>query len=156
MLSFSDYKLLKIKLLAHCQNYLADRIMTARNAMENAQKAANEEGKSSAGDKYETTRAMMQIERDNAAKQWDAATQTKNALSQINIESKNDRVESGSLVFTSKANYFLSVSIGLIKIEDDDFMAISPLSPIGQLLLGKKQNEVFRFNGEEVMIKEIF
>ena len=37
--------------------------------MANAQESANAEEKSSAGDKYETGRAMMQIERDKAAQQ---------------------------------------------------------------------------------------
>ena len=51
--------------------------------MVNAQQAANEEGKSSAGDKYETGRAMMQIERDKAAQQLDEALKLKNIIDHI-------------------------------------------------------------------------
>ena len=54
--------------------------------MVNAQEAANEEGKSSVGDKYETGRAMMQIERDKAAQQLDEALKLKNIIDQISIE----------------------------------------------------------------------
>ncbi len=60
---------IKTRLLALCHNYVDQRITNSKQAMDDAQAAANEEGKSSAGDKYETGRAMAQIERDKAAQQ---------------------------------------------------------------------------------------
>jgi hypothetical protein len=73
----------KSKLLAMCIEYVEQRISSATTAMQNAQEAANEEGKSSAGDKYETGRAMMQIERDQAAAQLDESLKLKRTLHQI-------------------------------------------------------------------------
>ena len=68
---------LKEKLLTLCTQYVEEKINICTEAMRNAQDAANEEDKSSAGDKYETGRAMMQIERDNAAVQLDEALKLK-------------------------------------------------------------------------------
>ena len=43
---------------------IKQRIAAATLAIENAQSAANAEEKSSAGDKYETSRAMSHLEKD--------------------------------------------------------------------------------------------
>lgn len=48
---------------------ISDRIAMAKSAGDNAQAAANSEDKSSAGDKYETGRAMGHLEKDMYARQ---------------------------------------------------------------------------------------
>jgi hypothetical protein len=45
------------------------RIASAEEAIRMAQESANQEGKSSAGDKYETGRAMAQLEIEKASGQ---------------------------------------------------------------------------------------
>ena len=65
---------LKHELILRCHQYADSRIATARQAMSEAQTAANEESKSSIGDKYETGRSMMQIEGEKAAHQLAEAT----------------------------------------------------------------------------------
>ena len=55
----------KDELYKKCVQIIENQILLAQQGIENAQQAANEETKSSAGDKYETTRAMMQIEIEN-------------------------------------------------------------------------------------------
>lgn len=53
---------LKEALLAHCFAFVEKRIDTAKTALADAQDASNDDTKSSAGDKYETGREMMQQE----------------------------------------------------------------------------------------------
>ena len=60
---------LKEQLWVQCQKIVEHRLATAQQAMDAAQQSANQEEKSSAGDKYETGRAMAQLERDKAATQ---------------------------------------------------------------------------------------
>jgi len=151
-----DYRALKAKLFAKCLSITKERMYNAKSAMENAQKAANEEGKSSAGDKYETTRAMMQIERDNAAKQLEEAIKLNQTLLQININQRTELVQAGSLVVTKQATYFICVSLGQIAIEADTYWVVSPVSPLGQQLLGKKQSESFIFNKQTIQVAEIY
>ena len=53
---------IKQTLYNFCVTYINQRMATAQQAIHTAQASANEETKSSAGDKYETGRAMMQLE----------------------------------------------------------------------------------------------
>ena len=50
----------KSGLYALCLSFIAQRIETAETALQQAQEASNDDTKSSAGDKFETTREMMQ------------------------------------------------------------------------------------------------
>ena len=137
---------IKNKLLHECKDYVAKRIATSTLAMEQAQHAANEEGKSSAGDKYETGRAMMQIERDKAAQQLNEALKLKQVLDRINPELKNEKISLGSLVITSALKIFVTIGIGKLKVEGDDFLVVAPSSPLGKSLMGLNINDSFTFN----------
>jgi transcription elongation GreA/GreB family factor len=116
--------------------------------MLDAQDAANEEMKSSAGDKYNTDRALMHIERDNHAKQLVEAQLLLKTLDGISIEKSSEQANLGSLVETTSGNYFLSISSGKISIDGYEAIALSTASPIGQQLLGKKAGDQFEFNSK--------
>ncbi len=151
----TNYPSIKSQLFEKCIHITQDRIANACSTMENAQKAANEEGKSSAGDKYETTRAMMQIERDNAAKQLDEALKLHQSLLQIDIHKLPNNAQAGSLVITTNASYFIAVSLGQITVDGTPYFVISPMSPMGQQLLSKKQGQSFQFNGDNINIDKL-
>jgi transcription elongation GreA/GreB family factor len=139
--------LIKQTLYDLCSSFVEERIVMYQKAMKEAQEAANQEEKSSAGDKYETTRAMMQIEKDKNAKQLEETIKLKKALSQINPSSSSDTVSLGSLVLTDVGNFYISISVGKIKVKDIDYIALAPTSPLGGALMNKKVNETATFNG---------
>ena len=147
---------LKSDLLKACNKYIQSRIGNIQKAIENAQASANEETKSSAGDKYETGRAMMHLENENNSVQLIQALDVQKVLQQINILTVNDTIGLGSLVFTSIGNYFLSISAGAISIEKKEYFAISPGSPIGQLLTGKSPGDVITFNKRRIEIDAVY
>lgn len=147
---------LKNDLLAACQKYIRKRIKNAQNAINNAQASANEEVKSSAGDKYETGRAMMQLETENNAIQLSQALEVEKVLQQININTVADKIRLGSMVFTNNGNYFLSISAGAIKIDKDQYFAVSASSPIGKLLIDKSSGDSVDFNGRKIDIKAVY
>ena len=136
----------KTQLLGHCLEYVNLRITTATQSMNNAQAAANEEGKSSAGDKYETGRAMMQIERDKAAQQLEEALKLKKVLDGLDASIISKAVRLGSVVKTTNYNFYLSISAGKFLIDMEEYIAVSPISPIGKLLLNLKEGDQFVFN----------
>jgi transcription elongation GreA/GreB family factor len=146
----------KEQLLNHCKQLVEQKIQTAQQAMDAAQQAANEETKSSAGDKYETGRAMMQMERDKNALQLAEAIKLKTVLEQINIQAITSTIQFGSLVQTAQANYFLAASLGKVKIDQSSIYAISAVSPIGQKMIGLKKGDSFSFNGNQLVIQEVF
>jgi hypothetical protein len=92
---------LKKELHNLCINYVQKRIDTVEQAIKATQQAANEETKSSAGDKYETGRAMMQQETDRNQAQLNEANKLMVALNQINSYTTSKTVEAGSLVITN-------------------------------------------------------
>ena len=65
------------------------------------------------------------------------------------------RVESGALVTTETGDYYLSVGLGKVSFEETDYFVISPVSPIGQAMLGKKTGEAFEVNGRNQKIEKI-
>ena len=146
---------LKQRLVAECKRYVASRIETANQAMINAQKAANEEDKSSVGDKYETGRAMMQIERDKAAQQLDEALKLKNIIDQLPIERESEKIMLGSLVITNSKKIFISIGIGKLTLDDEEFLVVAPGSPLGKQLMGLKVHDETMFNKERLTILQI-
>jgi len=147
--------LLKIQLLLTCQQYVESRINTARRSMDDAQAAANDEQKSSAGDKYETGRAMMQIERDKAAMQLSEAMKLKNILIQISPEVHSKKIVLGSLVRTKTKKIFICIGIGKLNLDGEDILVVAPTSPLGTALMGLTKDDQTTFKGELMQILEI-
>ena len=136
----------KSALFSLCQQYVKQRIDTARQAMEAAQEAANSESKSSAGDKYETGRAMAQLERDRNAQLLAGALQLERDLQQITIDKTYESVQPGSIVTTNRGVYFISIGAGKLLLGDDAYFSVSAGSPIAVALAGRKAGEVAAFN----------
>jgi transcription elongation GreA/GreB family factor len=146
---------MKERLLNYIKSILEERMKVAKDEMESAQLSANEETKSSAGDKYETGRAMAQNQRDMYARQYQQILGEKQVLDRIDPLFVSPRVIPGSYVETSNGDFFISVSIGPVKFENGQVMVVSPASPIGKLLLGKQKKEKVTFQNKELLIKEI-
>lgn len=145
----------KDKLYNYCLSYVQESISNFEKAIHNAQAAANEEGKSSAGDKYETGRSMMQLEIEKNVAQLAHSKQMLQILEKVKEIKITDFITQGSLVTTNHGIYYLTIGIGVVKIENDTFYVISQDSPIGLLLKGKKLNESFSFNGRNFTIEKI-
>ena len=146
---------LKQELMAKCFEYVETRIRSAENAIISAKEASQDDTKSSAGDKYETTREMMQQEISRNEVQLFEARKLKHALMQISIDKISETIQNGSIVITDKGNFFISVSAGQFTLNTKTFFAISSASPIGRLLIGLKKGDTFRFNGKEYEVLEV-
>lgn len=123
--------------------------------MQNAQDSANEETKSSAGDKYETGRAMAQIERDRHAQLFDQLRQERAVLDRIDPDFVFQRVGLGALVTTSVGVFFVSVSAGMVVVEGQKVIAMSPQSPLGASLMGKQAGDSFLFQQKKGIIEAL-
>jgi len=148
--------LFKQKVFQFCKSILEQRILNAEQAMMNAQEAANSEDKSSMGDKYETSRAMGQLDRDMNAKQLVEAQTELNSLMKVNIEFKSDKVISGSIIQTNNDIYFIGAGIGVLEIDKQKVIVLSQKSPLAILFIGKKVGDEILFNAKKIEIKNIF
>ncbi|MFN8353275.1 MAG: GreA/GreB family elongation factor [Spirosomataceae bacterium] len=147
---------MKKALLSQIKNLLDQRLQTAWDAMQAAQASANEEGKSSAGDKYETARAMGQLDRDMYGRQYEQVRQERLLLEKIQETERHTTAGFGALVQTSAGWYCLAVSVGIVTQDGEKVMVVSPQSPIGQALLGKKAGDSFSFRGKNERILATF
>ena len=145
---------LKIKeaLFSQCQSFVNKRLQTVEAVLSSNQKALQSETKSSAGDKHETGRAMLQLEMEKAGQQLAGITQMKVVLSKIDILKTSKNACLGSVIITAKVSYFLSISAGQLIVADKSYFAISVSSPMGKLLLGKQEKELISFNGKTIEI----
>jgi transcription elongation GreA/GreB family factor len=143
---------LKEQLWLQCKQIVEQRLATAQQAMDAAQESANQEEKSSAGDKYETGRAMAQLERDKAAMQVEENKKMLTVLNRISYNTSTDRVTLGSVVVTDHNKFYLSISAGKLEIGGESYVAISTQSHIGQVLLHKCAGEFFSFNNQKQTI----
>lgn len=146
---------LKQQLYQQCLDYVQQRMDAAQQGIEAAQQASQDDTKSSAGDKYETGREMAQQETDRNMAQLNEANKLKVALNQINPTLINDHVETGCVVITDTAKFYVSISAGAISAAGETYMAISPASPIGQKMKGLKAGDRFNLNDKVYKIERI-
>lgn len=138
-----------------CLQILQSRLDAAFNAMAEAQEAANGEDKSSAGDKFETSRAMGHMDRNMYAMQAAQAKEEYLRLLKMNSQSVLSEVMSGALVTTNTTTMYVAVGLGNIKVDDKLIMVISPSAPIAQQMMGKKKGDTFEVNNKSFEIVSI-
>lgn len=146
---------LKEVLFKQCQVFVDNRLKAIQKTIDEIQVSLTSETKSSAGDKHETGRAMLQLEREKAGQQLAEIQKLNQLLSKIEVVNTKDTIGLGSLVFTTKANYFLTISAGEVKADNQSFYAISNNTPIGRLLLGKQVGDHISFRDQEFEIIKI-
>ncbi|WP_142784609.1 3-oxoacyl-ACP synthase [Changchengzhania lutea] len=146
---------IKQQLFNQCSKCLDARYQTIQDTINGIQESLTSETKSSAGDKHETGRAMLQLEREKAGNQLAQVQKEKDILAKIDISCTFQTVGFGSVVYTSKANYFIAISAGKMTVENDAFYAISAETPIAKLLKGHTTGDVLRFRNETFTIASI-
>ena len=146
---------IKLQLYQQCLQKITAKIKASNKAFESLLQSLLSETKSSAGDKHETGRAMLQIEIEKAGNQLHALQEMKLVLQKITPEKTSEKAYLGSVIYTNRAHYYLSISAGQLEIEETVFFAVSAASPIGQLLLGKQKNDQFYFGGNNFKILSV-
>lgn len=142
---------IKKELLATCFHFVEEKHNTISKSIASNKNDLFSETKSSAGDKHETGRAMIQLEMEKAGQQLATINEMKAVLEKISIENTSKSICLGSLIITDKAKYFLAISTGKVTINNNDYFVVSTNSPIGNQLLGKKIGDIITFNMAEIL-----
>lgn len=151
----TDFPSLKKSLILHVRSLLEQRIEEAHNTVVAVREAMQSDTKSSAGDKFETGRAMMQQEMDKIAMQKEANQRMLQEFNSINFEVARV-VAKGSLVVTDTALFFLTIGFGKTTCNGMEVFVISPASPFGGQLPGMKEGQNLTFAGKISTIKGIY
>ena len=147
---------LREQLYGHCLQLINLRVENARRAMEAAEEAMANETKSSVGDKYETGRAMMQIEREKHKVQLLKTLQLRKELQVVRQAPTDTRqIRMGQLVLTDTGYSFLAIGLGKVLFNEQTFFVISASSPIGRQLLGQSVGDQIKLNQRQINILQI-
>lgn len=135
---------------------LTERITTAQAAMDQAQEAANAEEKSSSGDKYETGRAMGQLQKEMYGRQLAEYAREVKGLQAVGVDTLCTRGGVGAFIRCPGMGFFISAGLGKQTVDGVTVLFVSPLAPLSRLLEGKGPGDSIMFNGNAVVIDEIY
>jgi transcription elongation GreA/GreB family factor len=144
----------KKRLLQESIHVLNSQIQAAKDAMDEAQRSANEH-QGAMEDKFESFRENCHIQRDMYARQLDELISTMAVLRRINATKLNNDVSLGAVIHTNLQNYFIGVSLGELKVNEESFFAISAMSPIFKAMAGKVAGDTFTFRDKEYKILQL-
>ena len=151
-----DFSALKKALFEACLAQIDERITRINTSLANIKDSMHNETKSSVGDKYETGRAMLQLEEEKARGQLAQANRSKQEILKAQHVQNLGQVAHGSLVVTDKGIYYYITGIGQLKYEGQAYFCVSIGSPIGKMMKDKEAGEQVTFNGNTISIKSIF
>ncbi|MCE4565357.1 GreA/GreB family elongation factor [Maribellus sp. CM-23] len=143
---------IKALILEELNKIIREKTDLLEQTIKAAKESRDNETKSSVGDKYETGRAMVQMELEKSQAQLAQTENLKTSLSRIDPNSRFTSIEFGSLVVTSQGTYFFSIAHGKIVLDKEVIFCLSPVSPVGKLLAGKKAGDEVQFQGKEIKI----
>ncbi len=144
----------KKDIISHLKQSIDEKLIAIQRRFDDLKSDLASDHKSSAGDKHETSRAMIQLEQEKLSSQLSQFTQQKETISILNTE-PTEKTQLGSLVKTTNGIFYLSIGLGKINIHNETIFCISASSPIGQLLLSKKKGDSIQFNGNSILIEEV-
>jgi transcription elongation GreA/GreB family factor len=146
---------LRAQLLTLCLRELESRIALEQREIAVVREASAQETKSSAGDKYETARAMFQQQIEGHTRRLAEAESLWERIRQIPSESTSTTVGVGSVVFTNRQNFFVCASLGTLSLPPLEFVSLSLASPLGKLLKGKRAGETLTWNAQPLTLLDV-
>ena len=147
--------LIKQRLHKECAGYVESKLDVISKAVGELQDAANQETRSSMGDKYETGRAAIQLEMEKYSHQLNEFTELKKILFQINAGKIYDSVQPGCILDTNHGSFFIAINAGEIEIEGKRYLSISLASPLGKEFYKRKAGEKFTFRDKNFEIEGV-
>lgn len=147
---------IKIQLKEQAEKQVETKITKANQDLNVMYESLKEETKSSAGDKFETGRAMIHIEIDKLKTYVGEQKSLLAALQSILYEEEHTQIKNGSIVETKQANYWIVASIGKLTIGNKVFFALSSSAPLAKILIGKVQGDQVRFLENTIDILKVY
>ena len=145
---------IKEKIYSHLLTTINDKILSLENILIELKESISNETKSTAGDKYETARAMLHLEQENIFKQLRNANDQRKELELIDISKNSPTVINGSLITTDKDSFFISIGFGKVEINSKTIIALSK-SPLGKIFMEKRVGDACFYLSQTYFITAI-
>ena len=137
-------------------NVLNNQIEAIQNQISSLSEDAQNDAKSSAGDKHETGLAMMHLEQEKLNAKLIELLDMQQTASKLSNVKTVKKVVLGSIVKTNKAVFYLSVPIQPVNYKNVQVFCVSVHAPLIQYLLNKEVGVEVTFNNITHKILEIF
>ena len=134
----------KENLHRYCVSLVQDKLNVLKQQIAARKHDLESASKSSAGDKHETSRAMIHLEQEKLGLQFIEVKKQNNLLAQITLK-QHSTFKSGSLIHTPKALFYIAVGLGKITFQNKDVYVISPISSLAQAFLNSKSLDSVSF-----------
>jgi hypothetical protein len=145
---------LKEQILDKCKNQVLDKLTVLEKELKYLAHDIAEDTKSSAGDKFETSREMANIEINKLQSLVGSMNKSMTLLNTIPATNK-DVIAAGSLIKTDSVSIFISISLGQIEVDSEQILVISPMAPLAQLMMGSNKGETVTFRDKNYQINNI-
>lgn len=146
----------KSDVLAACNLMLEKQKAEVLAAVQASKEAANNETKSSAGDKYETTRAMMHFEQEKLSNQLAQLQKTEALVFRASQQTVCKTGGLGALLKTTVGYIFIAAGLGKVEVNGTPVLVISLASPLGKMLFGAAPGHVFSMAQNSHKVEAIF
>ncbi|GAB0156715.1 hypothetical protein CHRYSEOSP005_19820 [Chryseobacterium sp. Alg-005] len=144
----------KSKIVSTVKNKISEKIRSFENMITET-RASNNDTKSSMGDKYETSREMLQQEINNLRRQLNEVLHQQELIQKVSAD-PSEKVQNGALVKTDKGLFYISASVGEIVFENNKIMTISDEAPLAKAMMGLKAGQTFSINNMHHTIENIW
>ena len=118
-------------------------------------KDAQNDAKGSAGDKHETVLSMMHLEQEKLTNKLKETIALKEILEKIDVSKTTATIALGSYVKVNVMQLFISAALPKIAIDEITILSVSPQSPLGSQLMGKKQGDIVVVNENSFTIHQV-
>jgi transcription elongation GreA/GreB family factor len=145
----------KQKIKQHHLVLLQDKIDVYQDMISGLSNDAQNDAKGSAGDKHETALSMMHLEQEKLTNKLKETIALKDILEKIDVSKTTATIALGSYVKVNTMQLFISAALPKIAIDEITILSVSPQSPLGSQLIGKKQHDMVDVNGTTFTIHEV-
>ena len=152
--NFADMQMEKVTIKKELHALLESRLIEMNNQLESLKASRSSADKSTAGDKHEVGRAMMQEELDRIESRIVVCKRMMQEAERMPV-STHTTAAWGSLLETSMGWIYLSVPAGKLHCQGQSIMCISTDSPLGQFLQGHRAGEKLSFRSTTVVLMDV-
>lgn len=145
---------IKSKLFEKIKTRIQEKTIQVKNDLQDLFESKKTQEKSSAGDKYETSRELISREEEMLGARLKELERQQNQIEMlIQHKHEDDFIKKGSLICLSGKWIFCGIAIGEFTISEITVMTISEQSPLYLLLKHKKSGEQIVLNGKSMNIE---
>ncbi|MGV3630898.1 MAG: hypothetical protein ACO1O6_06820 [Bacteroidota bacterium] len=145
---------MKEELIRYIRQMLEEKLIRAKVNFDSIRESLESEGKSTAGDKHETGRAMVQMELEQAGKIIRECEEMVLSFNKLNFSNAH-HTAAGSLIYTDKGIFFLGIALGRISFDSNEIFCVGGQAPLFKIFSGRKAGEQVSFGNQVYLIRRV-